>query len=262
MRKIRIALLCYTYEESDEQNREKVSRLLKKVEDADFVLLPEDSLDPDCRHPEKIPGEATRWLQEKARAHSVNIIGNLTERSGASLFNTCVIIDRKGQLVGSCRKVQLSYMDKSLRKLTPGKDLPLFKLEGIPFGVSICYDAWYPETVRNMVLNGAKLVFVPFREERPYISYIRKLASARAIENVIPLVGCGGGGYSRRFDRSFKNYAYFALPSGKIIKEETRRELSVHTFPPLDALIKRERSRMNWERPFDRNIKFNSEQND
>ncbi|MBU4255573.1 MAG: hypothetical protein KJ727_13345, partial [Acidobacteria bacterium] len=38
MKKIRIALLCYTYEESDEQNKEKVSRLLKKVEDADFAL--------------------------------------------------------------------------------------------------------------------------------------------------------------------------------------------------------------------------------
>jgi predicted amidohydrolase len=111
-----------------------------------------------------------------------------------------------------------------------------------------------------MVFNGAKLVFVPFREERPYISYIRNLVSARAIENVIPLVGCGGGGYSRRFDQSFRSYACFVLPSGKIVKEESKRELSVHTFPPLDTMIKRERSRMNWERPFDRNIKFSIEQ--
>ena len=259
MKKIKIALLCYTYEESDEQNKKKLSRLLKKVEESDFVLLPENSLDPDCRYSEKIPGEATQWFQEKAQAHSINIIGNFIEKSGGSLYNTCVIIDRKGHLVGSYRKIQLSQTDKQLHKLSPGKELPVFNLEEIPFGVSICYDIWYPETARNLVLNGAKLVFVPFREERPYIPYIRNLIRARAIENVIPLVGCGAGGFSRRLNRTFKSFSFFVLPSGKFIKEESRREIAVHVFPPLDIIIAREKSVKKWERPFDRIVKFNSE---
>jgi predicted amidohydrolase len=260
MNKTKIALLSYTYDETTERNKQKISRLLRKVEDVDFVLLPEDSFDANGQCVEEIPGETSRWLQEKASEHGVNIIGNLTEKSGNFRYNTSLVIDRKGHIAGSYRKVQLNHADRTLRNLTPGKDLPTFIIDGIPFGISICYDAWYPETTRGLVLSGAKLIFIPFKEERPYIPYLRSLVKARAIENVIPLVGCGAGGFSRRFDRNFKKFAFFVLPSGKIVKEETQTEYALHVFPPLDDMIARERSRMNWERPFDRSFTFDKEQ--
>jgi predicted amidohydrolase len=256
MNKTKIALLCYTQEDSVEMNKEKVSRLLKKVEGADFVLLPEFSLDPGCRHSEKIPGEITHWFQEKAQIHSANIIGNLIEKSDRSCYNTCVVINRKGHLVGTYRKIQLSHEDRERHKLSPGKSLCVFYIEGIPFGVSTCYDVWYPETARNMVLTGAKLVFVPFREEKYYIPYIRNLVRARAIENVIPLAGCGAEFSNPLFKVNSKNFAFFVLPSGKFIKEESRREIAVHTFPSLDTMITREKSNKKWERPFDGTVKF------
>ncbi len=251
MNQIKIATFCFNYETSVKKNKTKISKMLEKTKNNDFVLLPEDSFDADGKYFEEIPGEITCWLQDKSKQFSVNIIGNLTEKSQENYFNTCLIIDKTGDLVGTYRKIQLSHTDRTLRGLGSGKKLPLFELDGIPFGISICYDIWYPELIRNLVFKGAKIIFSPFKEENEYIPYVRSLVSARAIENIIPLVCCGGGGTSEKFKCRYQNFAFYLLPSGKIIKEETEEEFSEYAFSNIDTLIEREKAQKSWKRPFD-----------
>lgn len=256
MKKIKVALLCYRYQKTVEQNMQRISSLLKKTKEADIAVLPEDAPDPDGQYSEVIPGKFTTWLQEEARRHSLHIVGNLTEKEGRHFYDTCVVINKKGSLVGTYRKVQLSPSDKTQRKLRRGIELPVFQTEGFCFGVPVCYDMWYPEIIRHLVFQGAKLLLCPFKEELEYLPYVRSLASARAIENVICVACCGGGGYSRRFNLNFKNFGLFVLPSGKVVKEESRKEHAEFSFPSLDGLIEKEKSRKNWERPFNRVIDF------
>lgn len=256
MKKIKVALFCYRYQNTVEQNMQKISSLLEKTSDAHMAVLPEDAPDPDGHYSEVIPGKFTTWLQERAKEYSLHIVGNLTERQEDKFFDTCVVIDRKGHLVGTYRKVQLSPSDRSIRKLSRGRETPIFILDGIPLGVPVCYDMWYPEIIRHMVFRGAKLILAPFKEELEYLPYVRSLTRARAIENIICIACCGGGGYSRKFNLNYKSFGIFVLPSGKIAKEETRKEHVEFYFSPLDELIEKEKSRKNWERPFNRVVHF------
>lgn len=251
MAEVRVTSLCYTGEGSVERNKRKISRLLEKIPDTDFLLLPEDAPDIDGRYAEEIPGPFSLWLQDLALDLSINIIGHLTEKAEGALFSTSLIIDRKGRITGKYRKIQLSYSDEKKRNLTRGKEVSVFHLDGISFGVAVCYDIWYPQVIQRMALKGARIVFVPFKEEEIYFSYLRSLAAARAIENVICLACCGGGGRSLRFDLTFKPFAFFVLPSGRIAREETASGYAHYMFPDLETIIREEKRPKHWKRPFD-----------
>ncbi len=48
------------------------------------------------------------------------------------------------------------------RGVTPGADFCVFDVPGVAkFGVSICYDMWFPETIRTLAVNGAEVILHP-----------------------------------------------------------------------------------------------------
>jgi predicted amidohydrolase len=249
MTDLRVAALCYRYAETRLDNQKTIDRLLPRVKASDIVLLPEDSADPDGTEGESIPGPFTGWLQEKAAFYDVALVANLVERTEGGRFDSCCIIDRTGQMIGKYRKIQLSHSDIHRRGLTPGRTPSVFTRNNICFGVAVCYDVWYPEIVRMQALQGAQIIFAPFKEESQFVSRVRALVSARAVENLIWMV-CAGGG-SAGAGISYHPFAWIVSPSGEIVRESGEEEFIVYQLRDIEKTRERERALKNWNRPFD-----------
>ena len=114
---------------------------------------------------EPIPGPSTQYYSEIARACGVVLVTSLFERRAPGLYhNTAVVFDSDGSMAGKYRKMHIpddpAYYEKFY--FTPG-DLgfePIHTSLG-KLGVLVCWDQWYPEAARLMVLRGAELLIYP-----------------------------------------------------------------------------------------------------
>jgi predicted amidohydrolase len=249
MTDVRIAALCYQYSRSGQGNRETIRRLLSEAGSVDIAPLPEDSAGPDALQGESIPGPFTEWLQETAARLGVALIGNLIEKADEGRFDTCCIIDRSGDICGIYRKIQLSHSDRHARRLRPGDSLAVFSWRGLPIGVAVCYDTWYPEIIRLQALRGARIMFAPFKEEPRFLSRVRSLVSARAIENLVWMVCCGAGWKGP--GPTLRSFAWVVAPSGEFVKDAGQEEFLVYHIRNLEKTREEERSLKNWNRPYD-----------
>lgn len=82
------------------------------------------------------------------------IVMGMIEADGDHLFNTAVVID-KGNLVGRYRKAHLLNGEKVFQ---PGVETSIFEVDGLRFGINICYDTGFPEAARKVALGGASLL--------------------------------------------------------------------------------------------------------
>ncbi len=86
------------------------------------------------------------------------VVFGCARRESEDVYNTALIFDRAGEWVGTYDKVHCQTHDKKYR---PGQSLPVFQADFGPFGVMICADRRWPETVRTLVLQGARVIFNP-----------------------------------------------------------------------------------------------------
>ena len=109
---------------------------------------------------EPIPGPSTKRLGEAARAAHCYVVAGLIERVGETLYNTAVLIDRTGKLVGTYRKVHLPR-EEWRKGVTPGGDWPVFQTDFGTVAIQICYDWFFPEAASAFALGGAEVLFAP-----------------------------------------------------------------------------------------------------
>ena len=81
-----------------------------------------------------------------------------TRKGPLGVFNSALIYDRRGDLAGMYDKVHCQLHDK---KYTPGDSLPVFDSDFGRFGIMICADRRWPETVRTLAVNGSRIIFNP-----------------------------------------------------------------------------------------------------
>jgi predicted amidohydrolase len=74
---------------------------------------------------EPIPGPSTARLGESARKYGMYIVAGLIERDGRAAYNTCVLIDRHGNVAGKYHKVYLPR-EEIEGGLMPGDSCPVF----------------------------------------------------------------------------------------------------------------------------------------
>ncbi|HOP78815.1 MAG TPA: carbon-nitrogen hydrolase family protein [Thermogutta sp.] len=109
---------------------------------------------------EPIPGPSTQRLGEAARRNHLWVVAGLYERDGQTPYNTAVLINREGQLVGKYRKVHLPR-EEWIKGFTPGFDYPVFETDFGKVAIQICYDWFFPEVAMIWRLKGAEIVFAP-----------------------------------------------------------------------------------------------------
>jgi predicted amidohydrolase len=92
-----------------------------------------------------------------ARCRTWFIFG-CARKARTGVFNSALIFNRKGARIGVYDKTHCQMHD---RKYVPGRALPVFDSDFGKFGVMICADRRWPETVRTLALKGARVIFNP-----------------------------------------------------------------------------------------------------
>ncbi len=108
-----------------------------------------------------LPNPTEEVFREWARKHGIWLLpGSMFERVGAQIFNTASVIDPQGNVVGRYRKM---FPFKPYEAgVESGTEFLVFDVPGAGrFGVSICYDLWFPETARTLAATGAEVILHP-----------------------------------------------------------------------------------------------------
>ena len=146
-----------------------------------------------------IPGPLTDLISSIASKHSMYIIAPIYESSGEEIFNTAVIFDRQGKIIGKHRKTVLPVMETWL--VSTGDEFEVYPTDFGNIAVATCLEMSYPEITSIYALKGADIVFNPtmarYNKDGEGLS-TASVFVARAIDNsvyVAPVIlGTEGNG--------------------------------------------------------------------
>jgi N-carbamoylputrescine amidase len=138
-------------------------------------------------------------------------------------YNTAVVVDDDGTILGKYRKHHLPNLDKFWEKFyfRPGNlGYPVFKTAVGPIGVYICYDRHFPEGWRILGLHGAEIVFNPSATHRGLSEYIWRLEQpAAAVANMYYVGAINRVGIEPLGENDFYGQSYFVDPEGQFVGE-------------------------------------------
>ena len=150
-------------------NFNKLTQIFESVGNTDVVVLPEVwSIGWDCKRFQENAeflesSETIAFLSHLAQDKNVNIIGGsfITKDLDNNFYNTCPVINRKGELVAFYNKNHLySYYGSAEGLFVKNGACPIMvQLDGVKFGLTVCYDIRFPELYRAYRKSGAD-VFV------------------------------------------------------------------------------------------------------
>jgi N-carbamoylputrescine amidase len=114
---------------------------------------------------EEIPGPMTEIMQTLARELEAVLILSFFEKSSpGQYFNTALVMDANGEIIGKYRKIHVPQIPLWEEKayFAPGDlGFPVFETRFARVGVQICWDNFFPEGTRILSLKGAEVVFAP-----------------------------------------------------------------------------------------------------
>ncbi len=113
------------------------------------------------RNARPIPGTTENHFCSLAKKYGIWLIpGSMYEMDDDKIYNTAPVINPDGKVVTRHRK--LYPFEPYEAGVAGGSQHTVFDIPDIGrFGVSICYDMWFPETVRALVYLGAEVVLHP-----------------------------------------------------------------------------------------------------
>lgn len=137
----------------------------------------EDQAEIDQFFEREMPGPETRLLFEAARELGIGFYlgyAELAEEEGRTRhFNTSILVNRTGAIVGKYRKIhlpghaehepwrQFQHLEKRYFE-TGNLGFPVFRAFGGIIGMAICNDRRWPETYRVMGLQGVEMVLIGY----------------------------------------------------------------------------------------------------
>jgi len=173
------------------------------------------------------------------------------ERAGHAHYNSLVMIDATGELLGLYRKSHIpdgpGYMEKYY--FTPGDTgFKAFRTASGVVGAGICWDQWYPEAARAMALQGAEVLLYPTAigsepeaaGEMDTSRMWQRVMIGHAVANACYLGAANRVGTERieGLEQSFYGCSFIADYTGEKIAEAGRTEETV-LVAPLDLAAAR-----------------------
>ncbi len=155
------------------QNFEQVENLLEDTK-ADLIVLPElfatgytfISKEEAESRAENAEGETAKFLKGLAEKTSAVVVGGFIEKDGNQIFNSSMIVS-DSEVFGTYRKLHLYYKEKLW--FSPGnKPLKIYEVKNTKVGIMICFDWFFPETIRSLALLGADIIAHPANLVLPY----------------------------------------------------------------------------------------------
>ncbi|MDI3534783.1 MAG: hypothetical protein PWQ82_1148 [Thermosediminibacterales bacterium] len=190
-------------------NLEKIKHWLEKAvkeHDAELVVFPETvttGFTPNMSVEElynlvsTIPGKITDEIANIARQLDTHVVLPTYERGPDKgvVYNSSVLINNKGDIVGVYRKTHLFPTERIEGGgwSTPGRRAEVYDTELGKIGMIICYDGDFPELSRVLALKGAEIITRPSALLRSYEIWA-VTNQARAYDNHVYLIGVNAVG--------------------------------------------------------------------
>ncbi|MFH1785940.1 MAG: carbon-nitrogen hydrolase [Candidatus Micrarchaeota archaeon] len=172
---MKIALIQMSMTDNQDENLSKALQFIKEASEkgAKIICLPElftstyfpqeENVNTE-KFTESIPGKSHDLLSKAAKDNQVVIIGGSIFEKADKLYNTSMVFDENGKLLGNYRKIHIPYDEKFYEKNYFEKGDLGYKVFETKYGriaVLICYDQWFPEAARIVSLMGADMIFYP-----------------------------------------------------------------------------------------------------
>lgn len=155
---------------------------------------------------EAIPeGATTKVLLEFSKRNGNMLVAGIAESKGPNLYNSALIV-KNGKYLGTYRKVHLYYNEKKFFK--PGHEFKVFGR----VGVMVCFDWYFPESARTLMLKGAQVIAHPSNLVLPNCPEAMK---TRALENRVYIVTADRVGEERGL--RYIGQSEIVDPQGRII---------------------------------------------
>ncbi len=195
-------------------------------------------------------------MRTLAKQLKVVIPVSIFEKDGPRYYNSIVIVDADGEPLGIYRKSHIpdgpGYQEKYYFR--PGDTgFKAWKTKAGTIGVGICWDQWYPECARAMVLQGADVLFYPTAiGSEPYDTALdthlqwQRAMQGHAVANAVPIVAANRIGIEDNdgAKQKFYGHSFIADHRGELVESLGADEegVLVHTFD-LDLI---ESYRADW----------------
>ena len=265
---VNIAVLQLALGGSMDDNLPRVVSMIRKAarQGAQIILPPELFQGPYFCREEKDAFFAEAWPVDShpvleamiplARELGVAIPVSVFERDSQAYYNSLVMVDADGSVLGTYRKSHIpdgpGYEEKFYFR--PGDTG--FKVWDTRFGrigVGICWDQWFPECARCMVLEGADILFYPTaigsEPEEPDLdtsAMWQRVMLGHSVANIVPIaaanrIGNEGG-------QVFYGHSFICDPYGEILCEASPGEEKI-LYGSFDlADVRRRRALMGFFR--------------
>jgi N-carbamoylputrescine amidase len=202
--------------------------------------------------------EHTAVLRLRELAKSLNVVIPISffEKDGPRYYNSIAIADADGEILGVYRKSHIpdgpGYQEKYYFR--PGDTgFKAWNTKHGKIGVGICWDQWYPETARAMVLQGAEVLFYPTAiGSEPYDSSLdthlqwQRAMQGHAVSNAVPIVAANRIGFEDNdgVHQKFYGHSFISDHRGDLVQkfDSDDEGVLVHTFD-LDLI---ESYRADW----------------
>ncbi|WP_027340957.1 carbon-nitrogen hydrolase family protein [Hamadaea tsunoensis] len=192
---MRVALCQLNARSDRDANLKTATELLERAHEggADLALLPEyaDHLGPGAAADDRWPAA----MAEVAARLGMWVLAGSYHEAGPDpehTYNTSLLLDRSGGVAAVYRKIHLYDVDipgrvsyQESASVSPGAEVVTASVDGVPVGLSICYDLRFPELYRRLAVEGgARVICVP----AAFMAHTGRdhwevLLRARAIEN-------------------------------------------------------------------------------
>jgi N-carbamoylputrescine amidase len=166
-------------------------------------------------------------MQKLAKQLKIYIPTSFYEKEGHHYYNSLAMIDDAGEIMGVYRKSHIpdgpGYQEKFYFR--PGNSgFKVWDTKYARIGVGICWDQWYPECARAMMLMGAELLFYPTAiGAEPHDPGLdtrrlwRRAMVGHAVSNVVPVIASNRVGMEE--DQNFYGTSFIADHRGDIVGE-------------------------------------------
>jgi predicted amidohydrolase len=168
---------------------EEVEAVLGRFPGTRLIVYPELHLygesTEDIGLAEPLDGPRGSALAELAASLDIWLVpGTLLETAeGGGMHNTAVVYSPQGRLVAAYRKC---FPWRPYEPYRPGTEFVVFDIPEIGrFGLSICYDTWFPELSRQLAWLGAEAIIAPTRTTTSDRAQELILTRANAIANQV-----------------------------------------------------------------------------
>jgi deaminated glutathione amidase len=208
---VRIVLAQLGSTDNKEVNLRKAQSAVQRSVDSygsDLVVFPEvfmSHFPPDTPHhivrndSERLDGPFVTSMCNLARSNHTWLVFGMREATEGEdddrVYNTTVMVDSNGTVVGSYRKTHLydAFGVKESEHIKPGNSL--FQPVDTPFGkigMFVCYELRFPEIARYQAVQGADLIVVPSGWVRGPLKehHWKTLVTTRALENTVFVAAC------------------------------------------------------------------------